>query len=70
MLGLALAPALSAVVAGPWFITQDSPAHLYNVEVLARGVDAGSPFHGFYQVRWEPLPNWAGHLTLLASDHF
>src|SRR4051794_23864438 len=60
----ALAPALSALAAVPWFVTQDGPAHLYNAEILARSFDADSPFAPSYRVRWEPLPNWAGHLVL------
>ena len=23
-----------------------------------------SPYQAFYEVRWQPLPNWAGHLAL------
>jgi hypothetical protein len=61
----ALAPALAAIVAVPWFVTQDGPAHLYNAEILARSFDAGSPFRAWYRVAWEPLPNWAGHLLLV-----
>jgi hypothetical protein len=61
---VALAAPLTALAAMPWFVTQDGPAHLYNAEVLARSFSAGSPFANWYQVRWEPLPNWAGHLVL------
>jgi hypothetical protein len=63
---LALAPSLAALGAVPWFITQDGPAHLYNVQIIARSLRPDdSPLARDYQVRWEPLPNWAGHLTLL-----
>ena len=65
LLLFALAPALAALASTPWFVTQDGPAHLYNAEVLARSFDADSPFASFYRVRWEPLPNWAGHLALM-----
>ncbi len=30
----ALAPALAAIWAVPWFVTQDAPAHVYNAEIL------------------------------------
>jgi len=60
----ALAPALLAVWAFRGFVTQDGPSHLYNAEVLARSLAAGSPFDGSFVVRWEPLPNWAGHALL------
>jgi hypothetical protein len=63
---LALAPSLSAVAALPWFVTQDGPSHLYNAEILARSFAADSPFGASYRVSWEPLPNWAGHLLLVA----
>jgi hypothetical protein len=62
----ALLPALGAIWATPWFITQDGPAHLYNAHIIARSGDPHSPFRGVYQVRWSPLPNWAGHLSLVA----
>lgn len=65
MLLVALAPALAALAWVPWFVTQDGPAHLYNAEILARSFDPGSPFRASYRVRWEPLPNWAGHLALV-----
>ena len=64
-LTLAILPALAAVWSVPWFITQDGPAHLYNARILADSLGRGSGLGGFYRVRWEPLPNWAGHLTLL-----
>ena len=66
MLLVALGPALTAVAAVPWFVTQDGPAHLYNAEILARSFAADSPFRQSYRVQWEPLPNWAGHLLLAA----
>jgi hypothetical protein len=62
----ALAAPLAALASVPWFVTQDGPAHLYNAEILARSFDPGSPFRAYYRVCWEPLPNWAGHLTLAA----
>jgi hypothetical protein len=62
---LALAPALGALGAVPWFVTQDGPAHLYNAQIIAQSLRPDSPFAPYYIVRWEPLPNWAGHLTLL-----
>ena len=62
---LALAPTLIALGAVTWFVTQDGPAHLYNAQVLAWSSRAGSPFADVYTVRWEPLPNWAGHAGLI-----
>ncbi len=66
-LGLVLLPALAAVWWVPWFITQDGPAHLYNAEVIADSLSGRSTFAGYYQVRWELLPNWAGHLLAAAG---
>jgi hypothetical protein len=62
---VALGPAVAAVWACPAFVTQDGPAHLYNAHVLARSFDPGSPFRDVFEVRWEPLPNWAGHVALI-----
>lgn len=64
---LALTPALAAVWLIPGFVTQDGPAHVYNAQILLEALrhGAASPFAGTYQVRWEPLPNWAGHLSLM-----
>jgi hypothetical protein len=61
---LALGPALAAVWWHHGFVTQDGPAHLYNAHVLARSFDESSPFRAYFEVRTEPLPNWAGHLVL------
>jgi hypothetical protein len=61
---LALAPALAAIWATPWFITQDTPAHVYNAEILSRSFDRDSPFAGFFAIRWQPIPNWVGHIVL------
>ena len=64
-LALALLPSLAAVWSVRWFVTQDGPAHLYNARILADAGREGSPLREFYRVRWQPLPNWAGHLALL-----
>jgi hypothetical protein len=61
---VALAPALAAIWAVPWFVTQDGPAHVYNAQVLAWSFDPGSPFREVYTIQWQPIPNWAGHLML------
>jgi hypothetical protein len=61
---LAATPTLAAIWCVPGFVTQDGPAHLYNASILAQSFDPASPFRNDYTVRWEPLPNWAGHLAL------
>src|SRR5262249_35027405 len=63
-LAIALMPALAAIWTVPWFVTQDAPAHVYNAEILARSFDPGSPFVGTFAIRWQPIPNWVGHLLL------
>ncbi|MEO6811243.1 MAG: hypothetical protein ABI353_19205 [Isosphaeraceae bacterium] len=50
----------------PGFHTQDGPAHLYNAHILVESLSPGSPFKAVYEVRWAPLPNRVGHLTLMA----
>lgn len=60
-----LAPALLAIWLVPWFVTQDGLAHLYNAEILVDSLRGGPTFGRWYEVRWEPLPNWGGHLTLM-----
>lgn len=61
---MVLAPAVVAVWAVGWFVTQDSPAHVYNAEILSRSFDQRSPFGEVFAVRWEPIPNWFGHVLL------
>ena len=61
---LPLVPPLLAIWLTPWFVTQDGPAHAYNAQVIAWNADPASPFRDVYQVQWEPLPNWTGHLAL------
>ncbi len=63
---LALLPTLLAVWSVPAFVTQDGPAHLYNAHILVESFGSDSPFANVYEVRWQVLPNWAGHLTLMA----
>jgi hypothetical protein len=60
----AMAPALSAIWAVSWFVPQDSPAHVYNAQILLWSFDTASPFRDVYTVRWQPIPNWAGPLAL------
>src|SRR5271166_522085 len=61
-----LAPALAAIWAVPWFVPQDAPAHVYNAQILAWSFKPDSPFRDVYRVTWQPIPNWAGPLTLAA----
>ena len=65
-LALGLAPALAAIAAIPEFSTQDGPAHLYNARILLDSLSPGSPLSGTFEVAWQPLPNWAGHLGTMA----
>ena len=65
-----LAPVLLAIWTLPGFITQDGPAHLYNAVILADSFDPQSPYQRVYEVRWEPFPNWAGHLALVGLLRF
>jgi hypothetical protein len=62
---IALTPAIAAIWSTPWFVTQDGPAHLYNAQILAESGHPASPFAPYFAVRWQPLPNWAGHLLYL-----
>jgi hypothetical protein len=65
VLALALLPALAAIAWVPDFVTQDGPAHLYNAHILRESLRSDSSYRDTYTVRWQPLPNWAGHLGLL-----
>lgn len=58
-------PVLVAIWCVPWFVTQDGPAHLYNAHILLELFKPGSPFHNFYNASWDPIPNLAGHLSLM-----
>jgi hypothetical protein len=57
-------PVLAAIWSLPGFVTQDGPAHVYNAWIVSRSFDPASPYGGWFQVRWQPLPNWVGHLAL------
>ena len=61
----AMAIPTAAVWSHPGFMTQDGPAHLYNAHILLRSFETDSPFREYFSLRWEPLPNWAGHLTTM-----
>ena len=59
-----LLPIMIAIWAVPGFSTQDGPTHLYNAWILSQSFRSDSPYQAYYQVHWQPLPNWAGHLAL------
>jgi hypothetical protein len=59
-----LAPAIAAVAWFPGFTTQDGPSHLYNAQIVLDALRGGGVFGSVYEVRWQPLPNWLGHLGL------
>jgi hypothetical protein len=61
---IALMPAVAAIWSVGWFVTQDAPAHVYNAEILARSFDPDSPFARTFAIRWQPIPNWVGHILL------
>ncbi len=60
-----LAPSLCALAVVGDFHSQDGPAHLYNARILLDSRRADSPFRSAFEVRWQPLPNWAGHLLAM-----
>jgi hypothetical protein len=64
-----LAPTLLAIWTVPWFVTQDGPAHVYNAAILRDALrdESGGFVRAAYEVRWEPLPNWAGHIALMGG---
>jgi hypothetical protein len=64
-LSACLAPSLAAIWWRPWFVTGDGPAHLYNAHIIATSLGGPSPFDAAFEVRWQPLPNWLGHLSLV-----
>ena len=59
-----VAPSLAAIWTASWFITQDGPAHAYNARILAWSFTDHSPYAGIFEVHWDPIPNWTGHLAL------
>ncbi|MGC8642661.1 MAG: hypothetical protein ACP5XB_22615 [Isosphaeraceae bacterium] len=61
---IALLPVLIAIWTVAGMTTQDGPTHLYNSWILNRSFAPYSPYHGYFSVHWQPLPNWAGHLAL------
>jgi hypothetical protein len=65
VVGLCLAPI--------WWIhflpTQDGPAHLANAVILKDYDSPGARYRNFFEVRWEPLPNWTVHLLLAGLLH-
>src|SRR5947209_4400205 len=65
-LALASGPALAAIAWVPEFVTQDGPAHLYNARILNASLGPDSPFARDFEVAWQPLPNWSGHLSTMA----
>jgi hypothetical protein len=67
---LGLVAVSTAIWGVQWFLTQDGSAHLYNAHILLKLLQSDARFGQFYQVQWQPLPNWAGHLSLMALLSF
>ncbi|MDP9121873.1 MAG: hypothetical protein M3O15_11000 [Acidobacteriota bacterium] len=46
--------------------TTDGPCHVYNAWILRQyGNTAQYPlFHEFYEINWQPVPNWTSHAVL------
>lgn len=65
VLGFALLPTLGAVWLLPGYGTQDGPAHVYNASLILGSLQGDPRVNAFYDVRWQPLPNWTGHLALV-----
>lgn len=63
---LGLVAAGAAIWSVQWFLTMDGSAHLYNAHLLLKLLQSDARLSQFYQVQWQPLPNWAGHLSLMA----
>lgn len=61
--GVILFPVLLAIWVVPGFTTQDGPAHAYNAWILTDSLASGSGYTPYFEGRWQPLPNWAGHLA-------
>jgi hypothetical protein len=62
--GTLLMPVLLGIWFIPGFITQDGSSHLYNAAILSDSFAPESLYRSYFEVRWQPLPNWAGHLAL------
>ena len=62
--GALLFPVLVATWVVPGFTTQDGPAHVYNAWILADSFSIRPAYGPYFEVRWQPLTNWAGHLAL------
>ena len=64
--GLALLLVSAAIWGVQWFVTQDGLAHLYNAHILLELRKPGAHLAEVYRAAWSPLPNLAGHLSLMA----
>jgi hypothetical protein len=48
----------------PYVPTQDGPAHLANALILKECATGPTRFDQFFELRWEPFPNWTTHVFL------
>lgn len=47
-----------------YFPTQDGPCHIYNSFILKHYNDPDYVFNEYYDIRKEPIPNWASHVIM------
>jgi hypothetical protein len=50
----------------PYLPTQDGPSHLYNALILSNYGSPHAHYLDYYELRWEPFPNWGSHILLAA----
>jgi hypothetical protein len=54
----------------PYLPTQDGPSHLSNAVILRDYGSRDTRYQEFFEIRWEPFPNWTSHLLLTALLYF
>jgi len=55
---------LVPIFAFKYIPTQDGPHHLANAIILKDYRLPGTRYHEFFELQWEPIPNWMTHLSL------
>ena len=59
------------ILTTPYFVTLDGPAHVYNAQLINRLLgDEAELTATYFAFNPEPVPNWGGHVLLIALSWF
>jgi len=60
----------SLILSVSYFVTLDGPTSVYSSNIFNQLFNENLFFKNFFQINWELIPNWTGHLLLAILNQF